>query len=73
MLLLPQTVAEGADELLSIAIEHEMALAVAVTPLFQGWIMAGSGQAEEGILKMRRAISDPAIAEASLTALWVPG
>jgi len=66
-----RTVAEGTDELLSIAIEHGMALSVAVTPLFQGWIMAGSGQAEQGILKMRRAISDPAIAEASLTALWV--
>jgi predicted ATPase len=64
-------VAERADELLSIATEHEMPVNLIAATFFRGWAMAAAGQAEEGITEMRRSISDPMIAELTSTALML--
>jgi predicted ATPase len=66
-----RTVSGRADELLSIAIEHEMALPLIVAPLFRGWVMSAGGRGEEGIAAMRRVMSDRMVAEASSTALML--
>jgi tetratricopeptide (TPR) repeat protein len=59
-----RTVAERADELLSITTEHGMAFYSTAATFFQGWAVAADGRAEAGIAKMRRSISDPMLAEA---------
>jgi tetratricopeptide (TPR) repeat protein len=64
-----RTVAERADEMLSIATEHGLVLHMLVAPLFRGWAMAAAGRGEEGIAVMRQTISHPMVAEASSTAL----
>jgi predicted ATPase len=55
--------AERADELLSIATEHEMAVYLVMATFFRGWAMAVAGRGDEGIPEMRRSISDPVLAE----------
>jgi class 3 adenylate cyclase/tetratricopeptide (TPR) repeat protein len=52
----PQNVAERADEVLSIAKEHENPLALMLATFFRGWAMAAAAR-EEGIGEMRMAIS----------------
>jgi tetratricopeptide (TPR) repeat protein len=64
-------VAERADELLSIATEHEMAFRMIAATFFRGWAMAAAGRGEEGIAEMRRSISDPVANEVFSTALLV--
>jgi predicted ATPase len=62
-------VAERADELLSIAAEHENVFALVQARFCRGWAMAAAGQGEEGIAEMRQTLSDPMFAQASTTAL----
>ncbi len=64
-------VAEQADELLSIATEHEMPINLIAATFFRGWAMAAAGRGEEGIAEMRRSISDPMVAQASATAMML--
>ncbi len=55
--------AERADEILSIASEHEMpAYYLPWATFFRGWAMAAAGRGNEGIAEMRRSISNPVIA-----------
>jgi predicted ATPase len=61
-------VAERAEEVLSTATEHTIPLFLIVGAFLRGWAMVYAGRAEEGIAEMRRSISDPMIARASLTA-----
>jgi predicted ATPase len=63
--------AERADEMRSIATEHEMAVYVIAATFFRGWAMAAAGHGEEGIAEMRRSIADPMIAEALTTAMML--
>jgi predicted ATPase len=62
-------VAERADELLSLATEHEMVVPSVMATFYHGWAMAAAGSSEEGIAKMRRSVSDPRIAETAMSAL----
>jgi hypothetical protein len=57
-------VAERADEMLSLATEHEMPFILQLATFFRGWAMAAGGRSEEGFDQMHRSISDPAFAEA---------
>jgi class 3 adenylate cyclase/tetratricopeptide (TPR) repeat protein len=50
--------AERADELLAIAIEHEMRLNLISATFFRGWAIAAAGRAEDGIPQMRQSVSD---------------
>jgi class 3 adenylate cyclase/tetratricopeptide (TPR) repeat protein len=54
-------VAERANELLTIAIEHEMRINLLAANFFRGWAISAAGQGEEGIADMRRSVSDPAL------------
>jgi class 3 adenylate cyclase/predicted ATPase len=53
-----RTVAERADELMSIAREHEMKINLLAATFLRGWAMAAAGRGEVGIIEMRRSISD---------------
>lgn len=64
-------VGERADELLSIATEHEMRLFLLPGAFFRGWAIAAAGRGEEGLAEMRRSISDPLVAELISTALML--
>jgi predicted ATPase len=64
-------VAERADELLSIATEHEMPFNLIAATFFRGWATAAAGRSEEGIAEMRRSISNPMVAQASSIALML--
>ena len=61
-------VAERADEMLSIATEHDMPVYFIAATFFRGWAMAAAGRSEEGIAEMRRSISDPMVAETAFAA-----
>jgi tetratricopeptide (TPR) repeat protein len=61
--------AERADEMLSIATEHEMVFPLFLATFERGWAMAAAGRSEEGFADMRRSISDPMFAEALVTPL----
>jgi predicted ATPase len=56
--------AERAEELLSIATEHEMPGHLVLATFFRGSAMVAAGRIEEGIAEMRRSISDPIVAAA---------
>ena len=60
---------ERAAEMLSISIENGMGFHLIAATFFRGWAMAAAGRAEEGIAEMRRSLSDPMIAEASVPAM----
>ena len=64
-------VAEQADEMLSIATEHEMPVFSIQATFFRGWAMAAAGRGEQGIAAMCRSTSDPKIAQAVSTALML--
>jgi len=64
-----RTVAERADEMLSISTEHEMPFNSIVATFFRGWAMTAEGRGDEGIAEMRRSVSDPIAAEAPSTAV----
>ena len=51
--------AERADELLSVALEHEMRINLLAATFFRGWVIAAAERGEEGIAEMGRSISDP--------------
>jgi class 3 adenylate cyclase/tetratricopeptide (TPR) repeat protein len=53
-----RTVAERANELIAIAIEHEMRINLLAANFFRGWATAATGRDEEGIGEMRRSVSD---------------
>jgi tetratricopeptide (TPR) repeat protein len=74
-LLLRETrmVVERADELLSIAIEHEMRMNLMAATFFRGWAAAAAGRGEEGIAEMRRSISDQMVGGAVSTSLMLVG
>jgi predicted ATPase len=55
-------VAERADEMISIATEHEMPYFSLMGTFFRGWAMAAAGRGDEGIAEMRQSISDPTVA-----------
>jgi predicted ATPase len=61
-----RAVAERADELLSIALEHEMKINLLAATFFRGWAIAAAGRGEEGITEMRRTISDPIVPPTSV-------
>jgi class 3 adenylate cyclase/tetratricopeptide (TPR) repeat protein len=54
-------VAERADELRAIAVEHEMRFNLNAATFFWGWAMAATGRVEEGIAEMGRSMSDPVL------------
>jgi tetratricopeptide (TPR) repeat protein len=56
-----QMVAERADELLAIAIEHEMRMYLIGAAFFRGWATVAAGRAEDGIAEMRRSISEAVV------------
>ena len=62
-------VGERANEMQSIATEHEMVFPMFLATFERGWAMAAAGQGEEGFVEMRRSISDPMFAEALVTPL----
>jgi class 3 adenylate cyclase/tetratricopeptide (TPR) repeat protein len=66
-----QMVSERADELLSIATEHELSAYALGATFFRGWAMATAGRSEEGIAEMRRCVSDPMVAGLVSTALML--
>jgi predicted ATPase len=57
-------VAERADELLSIATEHEIPGYLPMATFLRGLAIATGGRGEEGIAEMHRSISDPAVVAA---------
>jgi predicted ATPase len=61
-----RTVAERADELLSIALEHEMKINLLAATFLRGWAMAAAGRGEVGIVEMRGSISDPMVPATSV-------
>ena len=64
-----RTVAERADEMLSISPSTKCRSIAIVATFFRGWAMAAAGRGEEGIAEMRRSVSDPIVAEAPSTAV----
>jgi predicted ATPase len=60
-----RTVAEEADEMLSIATEHGMAFILNAATFFRGWTMAAAGRGHEGIAEMRQSLSDRMLAGSS--------
>jgi tetratricopeptide (TPR) repeat protein len=50
--------AERANELLEIAIEHEMRINLLAATFFRGWATAAVGRDEEGIAEMLRSVSE---------------
>jgi predicted ATPase len=66
-----RTVAERADEVISIATEHEMPLNSISATFYLGWAMAAAGRADEGIAEMRRSLSAPMVVEGSWPALML--
>ena len=65
-------VAERANELLAIAIEHEMRVNLLAATFFRGWATAATGRDEEGIGEMRRSVSDLMAAGIWASALMLP-
>jgi class 3 adenylate cyclase/tetratricopeptide (TPR) repeat protein len=61
-------VAQRGEEMLYIATEHAIPLFLILAAFLRGWVMVTAGRAEEGIAEMRRSISDPMIAGATLRA-----
>ncbi len=55
--------AELAEEMLPIATEHEMQFHLMVGTFFRWWAVAAAGRGDEGIVEMRRSISNPVNAE----------
>ena len=54
-------VAERANELRAIAVEHEMGQNLNAATFFWGWAIAAAGGVEEGIAEMGRTMSDPLV------------
>jgi tetratricopeptide (TPR) repeat protein len=65
----PNTVGDRADEVLSIAADHQLPLISIVGTFFRGWGTVAAGRSEEGILEMRRSLSDPMVSRATATSL----
>jgi predicted ATPase len=61
-------VAERADEMHSIAAEHEIPFYVNAATFLRGWASAAAGRGEEGIAEMRRSISELMVTAALSTA-----
>jgi predicted ATPase len=57
-------VAERADELLSLSIQHEMRVFLIAATFFRGWALAATGRGEEGIAEMRRSIPEAMVSGA---------
>ena len=55
-------VAERADEMVSIATEHEVPINIGQATFFRGWAMAVAGRGDKGIAEMRRVMSDLMVA-----------
>ena len=55
--------AERSEEMLLIAMEHGMAFNLIAATFSRAWAMAAAGRTEEGIIEMRRSVSDPMVAE----------
>jgi adenylate cyclase len=66
-------VAEHANELLSLAIEHEMRANQLGATFFRGWTSAVAGRYEDGIDEMRQSLSDRIAAGLASSALMLPG
>jgi len=64
-----RTVAQEADEMLSIATEHDMAFILNAATFFRGWTMAAAGRGHEGIAEMRQSFSDRMVAGSSIVML----
>jgi tetratricopeptide (TPR) repeat protein len=64
-----QMLVERADELLSIATEHEIPHYAIYAAFYRGWATSAAGRSEEGIAEMRQSISDPVIAEGTVIPL----
>jgi class 3 adenylate cyclase/tetratricopeptide (TPR) repeat protein len=62
-------VAERADELPSISIQHEIRVFLIAATFFRGWAISAAGRGEEGIADMRRSISDPMLGQMASTSL----
>jgi len=62
-------VAERADELFSISIQHEMRVFLIAATFFRGWAIAAAGRGEEGIAEMRRSIPEVMVSGALV---WPP-
>jgi adenylate cyclase len=58
-----RVVAERADEILSIATDHEIPSYSIYASFFRGWATAAAGRGDEGIAEMRRSLSNPLIAD----------
>src|SRR5215469_16340138 len=58
-----------ADELLSIATEHENIFTLNLAIFLRGWTTAATRRFEEGITEMQRSISDPAFSQSVAAAL----
>ena len=54
--------AERADEMVSIATEHEVPINIGQATFFRGWAMAVAGRGDKGIAEMRRVMSDLMVA-----------
>jgi class 3 adenylate cyclase/tetratricopeptide (TPR) repeat protein len=68
----PRMVAELADEMLAIASKDEVPLInLGGAIFFKGWAMAAAGRGDEGIVEMRRSISDPRIAQLISTSMMI--
>ena len=63
-----RTVLERAEEVLTIATEHALALHVAFAAFFRGWALADGGRAREALAEMSRAI--PAVEGTLVTTLF---
>jgi adenylate cyclase len=57
---------ERAEELLSIATQNEIPHYSIYATFFRAWAMGAAGRGDDGIAEMRRSISDPVVAEASV-------
>jgi class 3 adenylate cyclase/tetratricopeptide (TPR) repeat protein/ribosomal protein L40E len=67
----PHLVAERADEMHSIATEHQISLLLILSQFFGGWVMAAAGRIDEGIAKMQRSLSNPMVTRASSAAIML--
>jgi predicted ATPase len=62
---------QSADEMLSIAGEHNMVLLSFLTAFIRGWSKAAGGRSEAGIVEMRRILEDPMFADALVAHLML--
>jgi class 3 adenylate cyclase/predicted ATPase len=62
-------VAERADEVIAIAIEHEIRPLLIAAPFFLAWATGSAGRAEDGIAEMRRSLSETMVSGAWV---WPP-